>query len=109
MSAQRQSVCPSCGEPLSGTLGFCPVCLIRGMLAGEQADSGEPSSEGALKAPSDRRAPRFGHYELLMDKAGQPLRLPAYPGSSLIRQGRKELGSDNRGPMMLREKLWPHP
>jgi len=62
MSAQRQSVCPSCGRAFSGTLSFYPVCLIRDMLAGEEADSGEPSSEETLEAPPDRRAPRFEYY-----------------------------------------------
>ena len=75
MSAQRQSVCPSCGQPLSGTLNFCPVCLISDMLTGEEADSGEPSSEETLEAPPDRRAPRFEHYELLTAEDGKPIEL----------------------------------
>jgi serine/threonine protein kinase len=75
MSTQRRSVCPSCGQPLPGTLGFCPVCLIREVLAGEEADSGEPSSEDTLEAPQDDRAPRFGHYELLTAEGGKPIEL----------------------------------
>jgi serine/threonine protein kinase len=75
MSAECQSVCPSCGRRLSGTLSFCPACLLRDMLAGEEAGSGEPPSEDMLEAPSDRRALRFEHYELLTAENGKPIEL----------------------------------
>ena len=74
MSAQRQSVCPSCGQPLSGTLSFCPVCLLRDTLADEEADSAEPS-EDTPEAPPDRRAARFEHYELQTAEDGKPIEL----------------------------------
>jgi serine/threonine protein kinase len=74
MSTQLRSVCSSCGQPLSGTLGFCPVCLIREMLAGGEADSGQPS-EDTLETPPDTWAPRFEHYELLTAKDGKPIEL----------------------------------
>ena len=75
MSTQRRSVCPSCGQLLPGILGFCPVCMIREVLAGEEADSGEPSSGDRLEAPPERRPPRFEHYELLTAKDGKPIEL----------------------------------
>jgi Protein kinase domain len=75
MSTQPRSVCPSCGQPFSGTLGFCPVCLLREVLAGGEADSGEPSSEDTPESPPDRRAPRFEHYELLTGEDGKPVEL----------------------------------
>jgi serine/threonine protein kinase/tetratricopeptide (TPR) repeat protein len=75
MSTQRRSVCPSCGQPLPGILGFCPVCMIREVLAGEEAGSGEPSSGDKLEAPPERRAPRFEHYALLTAKDGKPIEL----------------------------------
>jgi serine/threonine protein kinase len=75
MSTQPRSVCSSCGQPFSGTLGFCPVCLLREVLAGGEADSGEPSSEDTPESPPDRRAPRFEHYELLTGEDGKPVEL----------------------------------
>src|SRR6202166_274081 len=75
MSTQPRSVCPSCGQPFSGTLGFCPVCLLREVLAGGEADSGEPSSEDTPESPPDRRAPRFADYELLTGEDGKPVEL----------------------------------
>ncbi len=65
MITQRQSVCPTCGEPLSGTLGFCPVCLLREVLAGQDTVEVRP----------DRRALRFEHYELLTAEDGKPTEL----------------------------------
>jgi Periplasmic binding protein-like domain len=37
-----QRTCPSCGNELSGTMEFCPVCLLRKGLAGG-VESGESS------------------------------------------------------------------
>jgi serine/threonine protein kinase len=75
MSFQRQSVCPSCGRPLSGTLSFCPVCFFSDMLAGEEAGSGESSFEETAKAPSVQALQRFGHYELVTGEDGKPVEL----------------------------------
>jgi serine/threonine protein kinase len=75
MSAERQSACPSCGQPLSGALSFCPACLLHDMLAGEEAYSGGPSSEDPLQAIQDRWAPRFENYELLTAEDGKPIEL----------------------------------
>jgi hypothetical protein len=75
MSFQRQSVCPSCGRPLSGTLSFCPVCFFSDMLAGEEAGSGESSFQETAKAPSVQALQRFGHYELVTGEDGKPVEL----------------------------------
>jgi hypothetical protein len=75
MTSQRQSVCPSCGRPLSGILSFCPVCFLGDMLAGEETGSGDPSSEDTLEAPPGHPAPRFEHYELLIAEDGKPIEL----------------------------------
>ena len=75
MSAEPRSVCPRCGQPLSGTLSFCPACLLRDVVAGEEAEPGEPSSEGALEATQDLEVPRFENYELLTGEDGKPIEL----------------------------------
>jgi hypothetical protein len=75
MSAQNPSVCPNCGQPLSGTMSFCPVCLFSDMLDDAETDSGEPSSEETLEALPEHRVPRFGHYELLAGEDGKPIEL----------------------------------
>jgi len=75
MSTERQYVCPSGGQPLSRTLSFCPTCLLRDMLAGEQAASSEPSSEDALETARDRGAPRLENYELLTANDGESIEL----------------------------------
>jgi serine/threonine protein kinase len=66
MNTHRRTVCPSCGQQLSSTLCFCPVCMIREVLAVDEPESRCPS----LKTPSrqaHQRVPRFEHYELLTD------------------------------------------
>src|ERR1700730_18490285 len=77
MSAQLPALCLGCGLPFPGALGFCPVCLLRGAVAGkEESDSLEPSSEDALQAPAgDSSGTRFEHYQLFQGPDGQPLEL----------------------------------
>ena len=70
------ALCPSCGQPLSSTLGFCPVCLLRGALAGGEANPGELSLGDALAAPAEGSpGARFEHYQLLTGPDGRPLEL----------------------------------
>jgi serine/threonine protein kinase len=74
MSAESQRTCPSCGNELSGTMEFCPVCMLRGALPGA-AESGASSFEGAAKAPSEP-VQRFDHYyELVVGEEGKPVEL----------------------------------
>jgi serine/threonine protein kinase len=74
MSAESQRTCPSCGNELSGTMEFCPVCMLRGALPGA-AESGASSFEGAAKAPSEQPVERFDHYELVVGEEGKPVEL----------------------------------
>src|SRR5246127_2064949 len=74
MSTQAQRTCPSCGNEFSGTLEFCPVCMLRKGLAGG-VESGESSSGDTLKPIPDHPAQRFDHYELLTGEDGKPLEL----------------------------------
>ena len=77
MSAQPPALCLVCGRPFPGALGFCPVCLLRRAVAGEEeSDSLEPSFEDALQVPAeDLSGTRFEHYQLLQGPDGQPLEL----------------------------------
>ena len=75
MSTERQPVCPNCGRPLSGILSFCPACLLRDMVTGEEPESAEPSSEDALEPAEGLWAPRFENYELLTGEDGKPIEL----------------------------------
>jgi predicted Ser/Thr protein kinase len=49
--------------------------MIRKVLAGEKADSGELSSDDILEAGRDHCAPRFEHYELLTTEDGKLIEL----------------------------------
>jgi serine/threonine protein kinase len=77
MSAQPPALCLGCGRPFPSALGFCPVCLLRRAVAGEEeSDSLEPSFEDALQIPAkDSSGTRFEHYQLLQGPDGQPLEL----------------------------------
>jgi len=75
MSTETQRTCPSCGQPVSRTLSFCPVCFLGDMLGGEEADSGAAPSEDRLEAPAGRPAPCFEHYQLLTAENGKPIEL----------------------------------
>ena len=72
MSTDFPRTCPSCGQPISGTLSFCPVCFLDDMVGGEETESGAASSEDRLGASE---APSFGHYQLLTAEDGKPIEL----------------------------------
>jgi hypothetical protein len=74
MSAESQRTCPSCGNEYSEGMEFCPVCMLRGALAGA-AESGASSFEEAVKSTSEQPAHRFDHYELVTGEDGKPLEL----------------------------------
>jgi hypothetical protein len=74
MTTQPQRTCPSCGNEFSGTLEFCPICMLRKGLAGG-IQSGESSSGDTFKSPSDQPAQRFDHYELVTGEDGRPVEL----------------------------------
>jgi predicted ATPase len=74
MKAEPQRTCPNCGNQFSGTMEFCPVCMLRGALPGA-AESGASTFEGAVKPTSDQPALRFEHYELVIGEDGKPVEL----------------------------------
>jgi hypothetical protein len=74
MSTEPQRTCPSCGNELSGALEFCPVCMLRGALAGG-VESGESSFEQTVKPTLAKAAQRFEHYELVTGEDGKPVEL----------------------------------
>jgi len=72
--------------------------MIREVLAGEKADSGEVSFEDDVEAPPDRRAPRFEHYDLLMAEDGKPIEL----GRGAMGITYKALDTDLQCPVTLK-------
>jgi hypothetical protein len=76
MSTQPQRTCPSCGNEFSGTLEFCPVCMLRKGLAGG-VESGESSFLETVRPTSEQPPKRFEHYELVTgdSKDGKPVEL----------------------------------
>src|SRR5215468_8670062 len=75
MSTETKRTCPSCGNEVSGTLEFCPVCMLRKGLGGA-VESGESSVTGdTLNRMPDKPAQRFDHYELVTGENGKPVEL----------------------------------
>jgi hypothetical protein len=70
MKTEPQRTCPSCGNEFSGTLEFCPVCMLRKGLAG-----GVESGESSVSEDTVEPARRFEHYELVTGEDGQPVQL----------------------------------
>src|ERR1700726_3798174 len=70
MSAEPQRTCPSCGNELSGTMEFCPICMLRTGLAG-----GEESVESSLEEAVKSTPQRFEHYDLMTGEDGKPVEL----------------------------------
>jgi hypothetical protein len=65
MSAEFQRTCPSCGSEFSGTMRFCPVCMLRKALPGG-VESGESSAaEVAVDPTPEHTEQRFEHYRLV--------------------------------------------
>ena len=74
MKTEDRRTCPSCGNKFSGAVEFCPVCMLRLVLAGG-VESGESSSEDICKITPEQATQRFEHYELLKGEDGKPLEL----------------------------------
>src|SRR6202035_2648150 len=74
MSTEPQRTCPSCGNEFSGAMEFCPVCMLRNVLAGG-VESGESSFEEAVRPTPDQPPKRFEHYELVKGEDGKPVEL----------------------------------
>src|SRR5271157_5720097 len=75
MSTEPQRTCPSCGNEFSGTMEFCPVCMLRKALAGG-VESGESSaSEDTVNPTPEQSVQRFEHYELVTGADGKSVEL----------------------------------
>src|SRR6266481_7279119 len=74
MSTEPQRSCSICGNEFSGAMEFCPVCMLRKVLA-DGIESGESSSEEAVKPTSEQAVQRFEHYELVTGEDGKPVEL----------------------------------
>jgi len=95
MSTEPQHTCPSCGNEFSGTIEFCPVCMLRKALAGG-VESGESSaSEDTVRPPPVHR---FENYELMLDEEGRPIEL----GHGAMGVTYKALDVDLRCPVTLK-------
>jgi serine/threonine protein kinase len=76
LEAREMRTCKLCGTRLSAIEEneFCPACMLRGALAGRVESVG--SSAGEIVKPAlEHVALRFEHYELVLDKDGQPVEL----------------------------------
>jgi serine/threonine protein kinase len=74
MKTESRRVCSICGNELSGTMVFCPVCMLRkGLAAG--VESGESSFEESVKPTPEQAVQRFEHYELVTGADGRPVEL----------------------------------
>src|SRR3981081_1084800 len=76
MKTDPQRTCPSCGNEFSGAMEFCPVCMLRKVLA-DGVESGESSSPEDTVKPTapNQPAKRFEHYELVTGEDGKPVEL----------------------------------
>jgi serine/threonine protein kinase len=74
VSPEPQRTCPSCGNEFSGSIAFCPVCMLRKALA-DGVESGESSFKDTVKIVPEESTHRFEHYELVTGADGKPVEL----------------------------------
>ena len=55
MSTERQRICSSCGNELSGAMEFCPVCVLRQALAGGVESWESSVSDDMVKPALEQR------------------------------------------------------
>jgi serine/threonine protein kinase len=69
-------ICATCGAKFSATneKAFCPVCVLREVLAGG-VELGESFSEDPAKPTPEGAVQRIEHYELVKGEDGKPLEL----------------------------------
>jgi predicted ATPase len=76
MSTEPQRTCSICGNEISGTMEFCPVCMLRKALAGGVESGASSASEDPVEPKTPERAVRrFEHYELVTGEDGKPVEL----------------------------------
>jgi Protein kinase domain len=76
MRRESQRICPSCGNEFSGTMEFCPVCVLRKALADGIESAESSAAEDTVKpTPAEQAIQRFEHYEVIMGEDGKPIEL----------------------------------
>jgi serine/threonine protein kinase/tetratricopeptide (TPR) repeat protein len=75
MSTEPQRTCSICGNEISGTMEFCPVCMLRKALAGGVESGASSASEDTVKPTPEQAVQRFEHYELVKGEDGKPVEL----------------------------------
>ena len=75
MSTEPQRTCPSCGNEFSGAMEFCPVCMLRGALAGKAESNVPASREARVEATPEVLTERFENYEVAKRQDGKPVEL----------------------------------
>jgi serine/threonine protein kinase len=75
MSTEPQRTCSICGNEISGTMEFCPVCMLHKALAGGVESGASSVSEDTVKPTPEQAVQRFEHYELVKGEDGKPVEL----------------------------------
>jgi hypothetical protein len=99
LGAREIRSCKVCGTRFSATAEneSCPVCVLRGALVG-RVESEDYSAPEMANSELQHEPPRFEHYELVLDKDGQPLEL----GRGAMGVTYKALDVDLRCPVTLK-------
>ncbi|MGC2577430.1 MAG: hypothetical protein WA376_07620 [Terrimicrobiaceae bacterium] len=70
----ERRICLVCGTKFPAKRGFCPVCILREILA-DGSESGEPPAESTEESLSRDTPARLEHFELVRDEDGRPVEL----------------------------------
>jgi serine/threonine protein kinase len=75
MNTESRRVCPSCGNEFSGAVESCPVCMLRGALAGKAESDVSALGEAPVESTPEVLPERFENYEVLKHQDGKPVEL----------------------------------
>ena len=75
MNTESRRVCPSCGNEFSGAVESCPVCMLRGALAGEAESDVSALGQAPVESTPEVLPERFEKYEVLKHQDGRPVEL----------------------------------